>query len=344
MPIVKAATFAAGMAASQRRGGKNEPKVLTTEESRKVSLSGQPNIDGRPSLDSKVSSDLSQYGATSSSKSIRSATNVTDSLRSPPEGTQSIRVYTKGSSLSSGFAYHPALVDMQVHPTRWDEFSSQVVESTKLSFGDNANAWATGILSFTIFPHPWHIGRNQSRRLQEKRVKTGLSDASEGALGDVLRNWNDGYFQERGLVARLELSEEAMKSPDQQSSLISGEAHWHLKKEARDRHRQERKFVIVVAKLDEVPPQDPGIVHELPVETVPSELANLNEPKYAIAEAQGDLPKEPVELPGNSKRAELPGWDQYAELEANNNDLLSKETLMVTADTHALLNKELKSG
>ncbi|KAF2170351.1 hypothetical protein M409DRAFT_51404 [Zasmidium cellare ATCC 36951] len=333
------------MAASQMRDRKGEPKVLTAEETRKESLSGKQSAEGRPSIDTNASSAMSQYDASSKSKSLRSSRTATDSLySSSTEDAQSIRVYTKGSSLSSGFAYHPALFDMQVHPTRWDEFSAQVVESTKLSLGDNANAWATGILSFTIFPHPWHIGRNQSRRLQEKRVKTGLSDASEGALGDVMRNWNDGYFQERGLVARLELSEEAMRSPDQQSSLISGEAHWHLKKEDRDRHRQERKFVLVVSKLGETLPQEPGVVHELPVETTPSELADVKDAKYHMAEAPGDLPTTPAELPGDGKRAEVPGWDQYAELEANNEDLLKKETLMVTADTHALLNKDLKSG
>lgn len=346
MPVVKAATFAAGMAASRR---KDQSKIRTAEEAKKEFESLQSNDRGRSSIDTTASSRSPSRGETvSSSKSMgsqgTSTTDTTTVISPASEDRQSIRVYTKGSKLSSGFDYHPALFDLQIHPTKWEEFSTQVVESTKLSFGDNANAWATAILSFTVFPHPWHIGRNQTRRLQEKTVKTVLDDASTGALGDIMQTWNEGYFQDRGLAVNLELSEEAMRSSDQRSSLVSGEAHWHLKKEDRDRHRQERKFVIVVTRLGEKPQQEPGAVHELPVINDPLELANVKDTKYHTAEAPGEIPQERAELPEDTRRAELPGLNQYSELEANNEDLLKKETLMVTADTHALLHKELNSG
>lgn len=120
---------------------------------------------------------------------------------------------------------------MLVYPAKWDAFSAQIVEPIKFSFGDDADAWATGILSFSIFPHTCHIGRIQTHCLQEKLVKTGLGDALDGTLGNVLQTWkNGGYFHDRGLVTSLELSEAAMGSPDQQSSFSAGDAHRNPKR------------------------------------------------------------------------------------------------------------------
>lgn len=104
-------------------------------------------------------------------------------------------------------------------------------------------------------------------------------------------------------MARLELGEEAMRSPDQQSSVIAGEAHWHLKKESRDRHRKERKFVIVVSRVDKTPVQEQSASYEIPVSRPGQRQGN----KVSIAEAPGDLPQTQEELPGGNKGAEVPG-------------------------------------
>jgi hypothetical protein len=44
--------------------------------------------------------------------------------------------------LKSGFPYHPGLFDLHVHPDRWESFTYQIVEATKISVGESAQVWA----------------------------------------------------------------------------------------------------------------------------------------------------------------------------------------------------------
>ena len=52
-------------------------------------------------------------------------------------GTHAIRVKTKGGDLKSGFPYHPALFDYRIHPDKWENFTYQIIESTKFDTRDN---------------------------------------------------------------------------------------------------------------------------------------------------------------------------------------------------------------
>ena len=56
--------------------------------------------------------------------------------------SNAIKVRTKGSDLKSGFPYHPALFDLNVHPSMWDTFTHQIVETTKMTGEDTAKVWA----------------------------------------------------------------------------------------------------------------------------------------------------------------------------------------------------------
>jgi hypothetical protein len=55
----------------------------------------------------------------------------------------SLRIRTRGSDLKSGFPYHPALFELNVHPTKWDAFTTQLIETTKFKAADHAQIWAT---------------------------------------------------------------------------------------------------------------------------------------------------------------------------------------------------------
>jgi len=223
----------------------------------------------------------------------------------------SVRVRTRGTSLDSGFPYHPALFELSVHPTKWDAFTTELVEATKFDFSDHAQMWAaatgaamTGALVTSVF-----VGRNMKRRIQENKVKAGLTDTRDGGLGDLLRRWNETYFQQRGLIATLELSQSAMKHQDHKSSFFRKETHWYANREDRERKKEERKFVIVVTKVEEDEDQRSrsaaGAVgdgpQELPAEgpTGMPEMPAQDDAKYDVAEMAGDDRPILVELPGD---------------------------------------------
>jgi len=186
-----------------------------------------------------------------------------------------------------------------------------------------------------------------SRQIQEKKVKAGLEDMSDGGLGDVLQQWNETYFQDRGLFVHLELSESAMKNKDQKSKIFRKETHWYGKKEERDRKREERKFVIVITKLDEEG-KPTEAAQELGAEgpALMAELPNSEDPKVHMAEMPGDFEQPaPVELPGDFV---LPGGVSlgygnekleppigYAELDSDTTALLEKTKLDHGEDQHS---------
>ncbi|KAF2769093.1 hypothetical protein EJ03DRAFT_351571 [Teratosphaeria nubilosa] len=121
------------------------------------------------------------------------------SADSTSEETKGIRIRTKGSKLKSGSPYHHALFELQVHPTMWDAFTTQLIDTTKFTLGDHAQVWAaaagvacTGALVTSVL-----VGRGMGTRVQEKKVKSGLLDTSDDGLGATLQRWNDGYFQRK---------------------------------------------------------------------------------------------------------------------------------------------------
>jgi len=138
--------------------------------------------------------------------------------------------------------------------------------------------------------------------MQEKKVREGLEDRSGGGLADTFEQWNDTYFHKRGLYVHLELSESTNKHPEQKSKIFRKESGWYGKREDRERKRDERKFVLVVSKLNTYHEMRPGTTHELGSDgsNMITELPNSGDPKFTMAEAPGDSEHcAPVELPGD---------------------------------------------
>lgn len=190
-----------------------------------------------------------------------------------------------------------------------------------------------------------------NRTLQEKKVKAGLADMSAGGLGDTLEQWNDSYFQKRGLFVHLELSQSATKNQEQKSKAFRKQTFMYGK-EDRDRKREERKFILVVTKLDEEG-QPSAALQELAAESAPGipdipEMAT-EDAKYNIAEMLGDMPTDEKKLPpvpgDEDMPVELPTFDLpygasigygnekfgppvgYAELDSDTTALLEKTNL-----------------
>lgn len=74
------------------------------------------------------------------------------------KGTHAIRVKTVGADIKSGFPYHPGLFELHVHPDKWANFTTQIVDSLKFSTGDYAQmvgaataTACTGLIGTSVF-------------------------------------------------------------------------------------------------------------------------------------------------------------------------------------------------
>lgn len=279
-----------------------------------------------------------------------------------------LRIRTKGTDLKSGFPYHPDLFELRVRPELWERFTAQVVEATRFSKGDYAQMVGaatatalTGALLTSVY-----VGRSMNHSLQEKKVKAGLTNMDDGGLGDLLKQWNENEFKKLGIFVHMELSASAMKRLNHRSPTLSKHPLMYSRREDRDRKTEERKFCLVVSHLDdEGVPADAiqEIVHEAADEsTKVVEAPNPENVIFEVPELPGDEGRYPIELPagvslgyGTDKFApncaELDStpvssekWDpdsKTKELEGDDVIKLMHEPLMITAETHAALSKEI---
>jgi hypothetical protein len=144
--------------------------------------------------------------------------------------------------------------------------------------------------------------RTMNRSIQEKKVETGLADTSPGSLGETIEHWNTSYFAPLGLCAHLELSDSAMRKPNQKSSIIRKPSLLYREREERDRKREDRKFVVVVTELSHTSLSSTE-VHEIAGDVQRLEMPVPDDPRCHIAELPGDSKLRPTELPNADDKA-----------------------------------------
>jgi hypothetical protein len=156
---------------------------------------------------------------------------------------------TDTDSLSSGFPYTQRLSQLRITRDQWHQFSLEAVNAAKLTFREDAAAWATGVgtgaasSAFLLVFGPavgYYTGKAVHKKTVIKKVKEKL--AQDGELRNVLRSWNEGSFLERGVQVWLEApSEEAAVD------VQPGMSRKDVEKEAK---RLARRFRIVVQPYD----------------------------------------------------------------------------------------------
>ncbi|KAK5173871.1 uncharacterized protein LTR77_002552 [Saxophila tyrrhenica] len=326
--------------ASPSIGTPATPNDLSSQRPRSSTLQGPPSYSSGPEADTdtlKVTT--TRNPATSPSRKRSSFDSRSLSTRSTnSQGTHAIRVKTRGADLKSGFPYHPALFDLRVHPGKWETFTTDIVSATKSTTGDTLKVWgaATGLALAGAWATSIFVGRTMSRQLQERRVKDGLAS---GSLGDKLKLWNEEYFIQQNLFVHLELSESAMKNQGKSTAWRKPTAFYS--KDEGERKRDERKFVIVVTKLDD-DGQPREALHELGVEEGAVEIGSSNGVISRATELPGDEGGKAVELPGetpvelscNAAAAEKANDKPYgfAEMDGDNSHLLEKMQLESESD------------
>jgi hypothetical protein len=145
-----------------------------------------------------------------------------------PQLTQQISHYTALSfppfsiatdtdSLSSGFPFTPRLSQLRITRDQWHQFSLEVVNAAKLTFSEDAAAWAAGVgtgvgsSAFLLVFGPvvgYYTGKSIHKKTVAKKVKEKL--AQDGELRNVIRRWNEGSFRERGVQVWMEAPSETV--------------------------------------------------------------------------------------------------------------------------------------
>lgn len=174
------------------------------------------------------------------------------------------------------------------------------------------------------------------RAAYERSVREGLEDTSDGSLGDKLRLWNEEYFTKNGLFVHLELSESSMKKDGKEKTFRKPTAFFS-KGEERDRKKEERKFVIVVTKLDAAGEPSEAIREVAGTEGMPVEIGSSDDPSSSSAvELPAEIPPAAVELPAEIP-AELPAGDTH---EKEKSGLSASEGIVeMSSDNTVLLEK-----
>lgn len=297
---------------------------MTLASPRDQILSGTPTTNRTSTEYPPPYSSASSQTRTKSTHSSDDARPVT-ALSTVPSSTSTnssndpntIRIKTTGPALSSGFPYTPALFNLQVSPDNWTSFTSSIITATKSTPADTAKVWAAatatamaGALLTSVY-----LGRSMTRLYQEKRVKAGMGEMEAGGLAGCLREWNDGYFRDRGVFVHLELSESAMKREERASKGLRRPG-WAYSGEERGKKEGERKFVVVVTRLEGDGSKGDAVAAAVArdtaaldaVEGAPKVQSPANEHSRADTEAI-------AEMPGDTHQGflipELPGDDDY---------------------------------
>jgi hypothetical protein len=177
-----------------------------------------------------------------------------------------------------------------------------------------------------------------NRKIQEEKVRQGLVDDAKGGLGDTLKLWNEEYFSKLGLFVHLDLSDSALKNPEQRSKAFRKPALFYSNREDRERKTDERKFVLVVTKLDEEGNPTEAI-HELGgTEGGAVEIGSSGDVSSKIAEMPADegnvYVELPAEVPASTEEKKLDPPSGYVEMDGDNSHMLDKMHL-VEADPDA---------
>lgn len=170
------------------------------------------------------------------------------------------------------------------------------------------------------------------RATHERSVREGLGDTSDGSLGYKLRLWNEECFSKTGLFVHLELSESSMRKDGKERTFRKPTALFS-KGEERDRKREERKFVIVVTKLDDAGEPSEAI-REVGTENMPAEIGSSDAPSsFAAVELPAEVPA-PVEFPADHpvemEKKDVDHLEGIVEMSSDNTLLLEKMHLSDT--------------
>jgi len=245
-----------------------------------------------------------------------------------------ITIPTTNETLSSGFPYDPKVYDLISHD-EWYDLSSDIVSASKVTFGENWGAWATGITTGTLSSAfimvfgpvaGYYAGRAVHRKTVLKVAKERLE--RDGGIRSVLRQWNAETFQQRGFQVWLELPIDGaeLKEPTVKDKQTDSKRAKALKAQKKMQQAIDRRFKIVLI------PNPAGSKILLGQDNFCE--SPLNTAEHPIVEAMGNELKDPVELDPTRDPAELQEISSITEPENQ-----TKESPVVTMKREEIMTK-----
>ncbi|PIG89393.1 hypothetical protein AARAC_003819 [Aspergillus arachidicola] len=150
------------------------------------------------------------YTPTSSSPSTSTSPTITPQNLAPETLlTRGLQIPSKSAYPTSGFTYPPLLTQYNITPTDWENFTSEVTTTAKLSrkqwttaIGKGLGVMAIGglMVGFLGAIPAYYVARRAQRSREERNMILG-----SGELRDVIERWNGGFFEPRGVLIRVDL-------------------------------------------------------------------------------------------------------------------------------------------
>ncbi|RAQ54254.1 hypothetical protein AFGD_005503 [Aspergillus flavus] len=152
------------------------------------------------------------YTPTSPSPSPSTSTSPTITPQNlAPETllTRGLQIPSKSAYPTSGFTYPPLLAQYNITPTDWENFTSEVITTAKLSRKQWTTAIGKGLgvmvvgglmVGFLGAIPAYYVARRAQRSREERNMIVG-----SGELRDVIERWNGGFFEPRGVLIRVDL-------------------------------------------------------------------------------------------------------------------------------------------
>ncbi|KAB8279195.1 hypothetical protein BDV30DRAFT_72598 [Aspergillus minisclerotigenes] len=152
------------------------------------------------------------YTPTSPSPSPSTSTSPTITPQNlAPETllTRGLQIPSKSAYPTSGFTYPPLLTQYNITPTDWENFTSEVITTAKLSRKQWTTAIGKGLgvmvvgglmVGFLGAIPAYYVARRAQRSREERNMIVG-----SGELRDVIERWNGGFFEPRGVLIRVDL-------------------------------------------------------------------------------------------------------------------------------------------
>ncbi|KAJ5618783.1 hypothetical protein N7510_002767 [Penicillium lagena] len=138
--------------------------------------------------------------------------------------SRGLQVPSRSDACSSGFDYPEELASHGITATDWGQFTQTICDEARLSrqqwkivIGKGLGTLAVGGLMFGFFGAipALFIARHTRRRQEQRNLVAAMAGTNSQRLARHIANWNETFFQSRGVLIRVDLPDEYLDEMDE---------------------------------------------------------------------------------------------------------------------------------
>ncbi|KAB8233213.1 hypothetical protein BDV23DRAFT_169087 [Aspergillus alliaceus] len=169
-------------------------------------------------------------------------------LKSESLLTRGLQVPTRSAVPTSGFTYPPLLSQFDITAADWDKFTTEVITTARM----NRKQWTTavgkglgvmaigGLMVGLVGAIPaYYVARRAQRSREEKNMILGSEE-----LRGVVERWNQGFFEPRGVLIRVDLPFEEVEQMEMMD-VLDGKGRDAKGERKRDNEARKARIVII---------------------------------------------------------------------------------------------------